>query len=314
MKFGLIRMPDAQPARDELTAAQSQLVLAETLGFNFAYLPKLSPDQIATSDIAQSTSRLRIGLDAASFGPLSLGDMEAAVRATNDAFHGRLRLGVEVCSNEGTTQRRVAAQNFETLFSQDLRTANTALSSRFPMKPPCPQIIGLPLKGTAQESGVAASYGYAPLTPSWLSTRAVAHHWPAIVAGATSALRRASPKYWQIARMVVIHDDPVVLQDYIFGQRSPIRRYYTQLAQRGLIAADINAQLKRLVIAGNADQVTRQILALQEAVGEIGALHILDPAGRDRDMTQNTLIRLAEDVIPKVQNGSTKTTKELENT
>jgi hypothetical protein len=314
MKLGLIRIPEPRPAREEQTAVCHQLMLVENLGFDLAYLPKLAPHQIAPSRLSTKTSKIRVGLDAMAFGRRAPRDLEAAVLAMNSDLDGRLSLGVEMCGPKASTRCKAEAQNIETLFSDNPAWEYTPGGSRSAMEPDCPEILGLPVVGSAQETALAAARGYRALTPSWLPHRDVARHWPAVVVGATSALRRARPSHWQLARTIVVHDDPAMVHAYVYGARSPIRRYYSRLAKRGLISPGIDENLKHLVIAGTADQVAGKILALQEAVGEIGTLHCIDHPGSDPEMTRNTLVCLAEDVMPMLGNPSANKTKELERT
>lgn len=313
MKLGLIRMPDLHPMRGEQRAIENLLDLANSLEIDLAYFPRLGPQQISRPH-AFRNNHLKIGLDASAFGLLSPRDLEIAIREVNERFEGQLCLGVRMCSGNGSTQSRVEAQNYETMFSQAPSGNAPSVPSRFPMKAPCPKIIGLPMNGSLQEAAVAAARGYDPLTPSWLSHRDVAHHWPAIVKGATLALRRARPSHWQLARSIVVHDDPATVDAYVFGARSPIRAYYSRLARHGLIDSNIDGALKKLVIAGSAKKVAENVLTLQEAVGEFGTLHVVDHAGRDPEMTRNTMVRLAQDVMPMVTKIGADTSKELERT
>ena len=132
--------------------------------------------------------------------------------------------------------------------------------------------------------------------------------------GATSAVRRARPCHWQLARVVVVHDDPSTVNAYVHQTNSPIRRYFKQLARLGLIDENIDRHLKRVVIAGSITKVAEDILSLREAVGEFGTLHMIDPTGSDPSMTRNTMVHLAEDVIPMVNKSDIRAVKNLERT
>lgn len=309
MKLGYIRMQDASRA----SVGLDQLALADRLNFQFAYFPNVDPHQFAPL-LRTPTKTTQIALDASAFGALTPSQIENAVRSVNHSLGGKLCLGVEMCGADALPKAKSAAQAFETLFSYDPRPERALSISRFPMKPPCPDIIGVPVTGSCQEVSRAAARGYFPMTPSWLPEADVARLWPAIVAGATSAVRRASLCHWQLARVVVVHDDPATLNTYVYGPHSPIRHYFAQLAQRGLIDGKIDAYLKSVVIAGPADKVAEDILSLREAVGEFGTLHMIDPPGSDTNMIRNTMVRLAEDVIPIVNKVDAPALKNLERT
>ncbi|MEO9460093.1 MAG: hypothetical protein ABJG56_14015 [Lentilitoribacter sp.] len=313
MKLGYTRMPNPDPISVDQDTILDQIDLADKLGLELAYLPSLDP-KILTGSKDLKTQNVHIGLDATAFGELSPRDLERAIRTTNDALWGKLVLGVEMGCGHGSTQSRAQAQNFETMFSQAPRSSSGFVSSRYPMKSPCPKIIGLPAKGTRDEVALAAACGYLPMTPSWLKVPDVARHWPAIVEGATASLRRAHPDHWKLARSVIVHNDRSVVQDYLFGSKSPVRKYYTRLAQSGLIDMDVDKHMKRVVIAGSPNHVADQLLELQESVCEIGTLQMVDHHDRDPEITRNTMVCLAETVLPMVNNTKVNITKELERT
>ena len=313
MRLGLVKLPNGRSGEGDLTAVFDQLRLADKLGLHLAYLSKFTPFQLSSFRPSQDIS-LGIGLDAAAFGALAPRKMEAAVRGVNDHLYGRLYLGVETCAAGSSRKSRTAAQNYETLFSVHTKFDKAPTRAGFPMTPPCPKIVGLPGFGAPQETALAAARGYLPLTPSWLPARDVARHWPALVEGATSALRRARPLHWNLARMIVVHEDPALINAYVFDPNSPIRSYYAQLAKRGLLVSDLDDHLAEAVIAGSADKVADDILALQETVGEIGTLHMIDPPTGDPKMIRTTMTNMAEKVITLVNRSEARIPKELERT
>ncbi|MEP5759005.1 MAG: hypothetical protein ABJ327_06805 [Litoreibacter sp.] len=313
MKLGLIRTSGPHSTREDHNAISMQLALADTLGFDLAYFPKLAPTDIEGFKKSCGND-IHIGLDASALGSHSLDNLEAVIRGLNESLDGRLCLGVQMRDAETCGKLNVEAQKIETMLSHDPKHNAALIPSRFPMKPPHPRMLGMPTTGSADEAALSAARGYSSLTPSWLSFREAASHWPAIIKGATSALRRACLSQWQLARNVVVHDDPAVLEAYVFGTRSPIRAYYSRLTQHGLIAPNVEEILEKTVIYGSAEKVSGDILALREVVGEVGTLNCLIPPGCDPEITQNTMIRLAEDIIPTVTTAGTNTTKELERT
>lgn len=304
MKFGYIGMPDLRKNRRNLVK------LAEKLDFRFVYLPRTGPDKIPRLD---QDSSLSLVLDASAFGDVPPSQLEADVRKANGFLDGRLCLGLQTCDAQASPRNKAAAQAMETLFSYDPRPGQ-ATQSRYPMKPPRPKILCLPTSGHSADSAAAAARGYDPLTPSWLPETEVARHWPAIVQGATAALRPARPSQWHIARAVVVHDDPATLESYAYGPNSPFRQYYAHLAAHGLLQGDLDKLMRRLVIAGDGTKVADDLSALHEAVGAFGTLHIIDPAGSDPNMTRNTIIKLTEDVMPQIETSNTPALKTLETT
>lgn len=312
MRLGYIRIPDHRPSHDPRTEIQDRLSLCSQLGVHVAYLPDTPPEQLEHPHTAANSPK--IALDASAFGPLSPSELEQAVRKLNNRLGGKLCLGVEMSCARVSAKRKANAQAFETMFSHDPRPERVKTTSRFPMTPHCPKIIGIPLTGHRDEAALAAARGYFPMTPSWLTKADAAQHWPAIVQGATSAVRRACTSHWQMARMIVIHEDQSVIDAYVFGSGSPIRRHFARLSAEGLIGGDIDTHMKRVVISGSASKVAEDILALRETVGEFGTLHCVDPSGSDPTITRNTMIALAQTVLPMVDTPDTHSVKTLEKT
>ena len=313
MKLGYIGMLNGFRAANTRFKVPETLTLADSLGFAFAYFPKADPYQFAAAQ-TMCSSTIKVTLDAAAFGPLCPTEIESAVRQVNEHWDGKLLLGVEVSGPNASAKCKAEAQAFETLFSYGPRADHELWSTRFPMKPPCPEIIGIPGSGQSSEAKLAAARGYSPMTPEWLADKDVARIWPAIVAGATSALRRARQSQWQVNRMVVVNDDAQTLQKYVYGTNSPIRRHFMQTAPQGFIEGDVNTFLDRVVIAGSAPKVAKDIVALRETVGDFGTLNIIDPVDSDPTITKNTMIGLAETVMPLVEKSDVNTLKDLEKT
>ena len=312
MKLGYIGMPDTNRLQGAPFQHHEHLALAESLAFHSAYFPQKKPQDILNSDAAGGD--IKIVLDAAGFAGVSPSDIETAVRDANDQFQGRLHLGVEICGPTDSAKIKTQSQAYETLSSYGQKSDQMFAQSRFPMKPPCPEIIGLPRSGVCSETRLAAARGYSPMTPSWLPEKDVARMWPAIVSGATSALRRAQPSQWQVNRVVVVHEDAKTVEAYVKGANSPIRRYFENLARRGLMTGDLDRHLSQTVIAGSAQKVAEDILSLRERVGTFGTLNIIDPRGRDANMTKTTMVRLAENVMPMVATSDVSQFKNLERT
>lgn len=231
MKLGLIQMTDKVKS---CTDVQYQLALADDLGFDLAYLPKTRPERLLRSQ-PHRAEHLKIALDVTSFGPLSPSKIEQSVQRLHAQLDGRLALSIRMVGSDAPASDIAKAQTFETMFSYDPRPELSLEPSRYPMTRPRLDVIGLPTSGSVKDVTAAAQRGYFPMTPSWLSARQVARHWPAIVQGATSMMRHACLSHWHVARTIVIHDDPTVLHQYIYGSGSPIRRYFTALSVQGLI-------------------------------------------------------------------------------
>ncbi|MGJ8610213.1 MAG: hypothetical protein ACSHWY_03905 [Octadecabacter sp.] len=313
MQLGYIGMPYEHRTASTGLRTQKYLSLANSLNFKFAYFPKLDPEKLKLErNVISST--IKIAFDAAALGTASQNDIETTVHRINDLLDGRLHLGIKMCGPDASPNRKAQARTFETLFSYDARADQVFSPSPFPLNMPCPSIIGLPVTARGDEAKVAAARGYCPMTPGWLPDKEIARIWPAIVSGATSAARRARQSEWHVNRVVLVHNNARALDVYIYGTNSPIRRHFAELAKRGLIGPDIDAHLRRVVIAGSAQKVADDILALREVAGDFGNLNIIDPPGSDPEMIKNTMVRLAEDVLPMMTTKAVSQTKDLEKT
>lgn len=313
MKLGYVGLSDESRSKSAVADALDRLKLADRLGFAVAYLPKCDPARVA-SWAADVTGKIEITLDATAFGPKAPSDIIKDVRQVHDQLDGRLNLGLQMCGPDASSKCKADAQAFETLFSQSAHSGGWHIPSRFPMKPPSPQIYGLPMTGTPAEARLAAARGYAPMTPSWLAVNDLARVWPNIVAGATSAVRRACPSLWQVNRLVVVHDDCSVLDGYLYGPQSPVRAYVKRLAKYDLIDGDLDAFVQRVVIAGPPSKVAQDILSLREIVGQFGTLNLIDCDAAQDGLTRETMVRLAEEVMPMVENADVRHLKSLERT
>jgi hypothetical protein len=312
MKLGLIRLADRHSTYGVRMTLNDTLKFANDANIELAYLHKVSPKQAIAAHSNLPSSTLKIGLDAAAFNIDCPSDLERAVRAANADLGGNLCIGLNMSNASSSVKCRTQAQTFETLFSHTQNKMLPCKTSQYPMRAPCPEVLGLPVTGAPQEAALSAARGYRNLTPSWLPAHDVARHWPAIVSGATSSLHRARPAFWQVARTIVIHNDPAVLDAYIYGAHSPIRAYYTALANTGVIQSNVNKILENVVISGSVEQVTNRLLALRHAVGNIGTLHFVDHAGSNAEMSRNTLVQLTENVMPLMAKDRTGAAKEME--
>ena len=314
MELGFIRAPDLHIPNERHMSICDALMLTESAGYASLYLPRVDPVSFIERYANVPVKRLSVGFDATSISYSVPSDMNAILRQMERCLHDRLTIGVEMCGARSSVKSRMDAQNFEALLAGAAKSFTSNLLVDEDCRVTNVTVLGLPFSGDTREITLSASRGYRSLSPSWLTTSELARHWPAHVVGATSALRPARLIDWHVARTVFVHEDPTLVENYVFGESSPIRAYYTHLARHRVIGPDVERVMREVVLAGSSVHVAERLLALRERVGAFGTLHIMDHIGHDADLTRQSLIDLAEVVLPHVMRGQAVEMKELEKT
>ena len=281
----------------KLTAAQWNSVVghADEIGFRQVHLTGLGADVL---DGLPRLNRLRIGLEIAGFPPQAPRALIDSIRRSYDTVEGRLVLGL---TTGVSPQMRAITQMIETLTSD---AAPRVLLSDLPMAAPRPEVMVTPQSKTTPCVTLAAANGFHLMSPAWQTRQEVSRHWPAIVANATHAKRRACPSLWHVARCVFVSEDRTAVAAY----RSHAMQGYLRTAGAA------PSSVEQLVIAGSAADVAAQIQQLRTRVGPFGTLHIVDPGldhdegCRQRNLFASTVLpQLTGDEAPAIQ-------KELERT
>ncbi|MEO9898701.1 MAG: hypothetical protein ABJD13_10080 [Paracoccaceae bacterium] len=268
-----------------LTATQwhSVVVQADEIGFRQVHLTGLGDEALVAMP---RLTQLRIGLDLAGFRPQAPRTLINNIRQAYDAVDGRLVLGL---TTGASSQMRATTQIMETVTS---KAAPNMLPSDFPMAEPRPEVMVIPQNDTAPSVTLAAANGFHMLSPAWQTRQELSRHWPAIVASATHASRRACPSQWHVARCVFISDD-----------RAAIAAYRSKTAQAYGTKPGVDpSKAEQNIIAGSAAEVFEQITQLRTRIGPFGTLHIVDP-GLDHDEGCRQRSRFASMVLPQLTRG-----------
>jgi alkanesulfonate monooxygenase SsuD/methylene tetrahydromethanopterin reductase-like flavin-dependent oxidoreductase (luciferase family) len=185
-----------------------------------------------------------------------------------------------------------------------------------PLQRPHPPIVVTAVAPFSKGVTEAASRGWDPISANFLMPAWVASHWPKYVEGCQRGGRAADPANWRVARSICVAEDDATARDYALGPQSPYRHYYnsllTKLARNGRIElfkerrdmpdseVTLDYVLDRLVLWGSPSRVADRILALREEVGEFGTLLYAGKDWVDREIGRNSMILLAEKVLPRV--------------
>ncbi len=228
--------------------------------------------------------RLRIGVDLPAPGSESLHSLRRTVRSARDGLEGRLVLGLDTdrLAGFGTGDNAM-----EFALSE---TTQPCASGRREMAASLPEVLVLPKPGRVPDVARAAAHGFHVYSPAWQSRRDVSRHWPAIVAGATHALKRVRPCQWHIARFVFVSDDRALVDDYLNG---PALRYLNWAVSRTMREQNAGDFL----IAGSSEEVAERLVRLRRLVGPFGTLHCVD-LGLDHAEACRQRERLVKEVLP----------------
>ena len=159
--------------------------------------------------------------------------------------------------------------------------------------------------------------GFLPISANFLMENWVPTHWANYVQGCEEAERTPDRADWRVARSVFVNDDHRTALDYGRANgRSPYRFYYrqlfTKLRKLGRHAAfkptadfpdeelTLDFIVDRLVLAGDPESVTDQLLAFREVTGDFGTLLYAGKDWEDKALGRRSMELMAEKVMPAV--------------
>jgi alkanesulfonate monooxygenase SsuD/methylene tetrahydromethanopterin reductase-like flavin-dependent oxidoreductase (luciferase family) len=150
--------------------------------------------------------------------------------------------------------------------------------------------------------------------PAWVKT-----HWPKYVEGCQRSGRAADPANWRVAKSVFVAKDAATAKAYATDPGSPYVYYYRSLfsklkaggrielfkARRDQADDEVTLEdiCERLIIWGTPESVADQVMAFQDEVGTFGTLLYAGKDWKDRDLARQSMILMAEKVMPRVNAG-----------
>lgn len=185
-----------------------------------------------------------------------------------------------------------------------------------PLQRPHPPIVVTAVAPFSKGIAEAAARGWDPISANFLLPVWVKSHWIKYVEGCERVGRVADTANWRVAKTVFVADDARIAEEYAYGPDSPYRYYYNSLFKKlkrrgalGVFKSDpnipdeeitVDSVCRDLVIAGTPDEVAEKILAFREVTGDFGMLIYGGIDWKDRDLGRGSMIRMAEKVLPKV--------------
>ena len=191
-----------------------------------------------------------------------------------------------------------------------------------PLQRPHPPIVVTAVAPFSKGVTEAAARGWDPISANFLMPAWVKSHWPKYVEGCERGGRAADSGNWRVAKSVFVAKDAVKAKAYATDPNGPYANYYRslfiKLKKNGRIELfkthrdqpDDEVTLEmicdRLIVYGTPDSVADQLLAFQDEVGSFGTLLYAGKDWMDRELGRESMILMAEKVMPQVNAGSSK--------
>jgi alkanesulfonate monooxygenase SsuD/methylene tetrahydromethanopterin reductase-like flavin-dependent oxidoreductase (luciferase family) len=188
-----------------------------------------------------------------------------------------------------------------------------------PLQLPHPPIVVTAVAPFSKGVTEAAARGWDPISANFLMPPWVKSHWPKYVEGCERIGRTADPANWRVAKSIFVAKDAATAKAYATDPDGPYVYYYrslfTKLKKNGRIElfktrrdqpdeeVTLESICDRLIIWGTPESVADQLLSFQDEVGKFGTLLYAGKDWRDRELARQSMILMAEKVIPRVNAG-----------
>ncbi len=184
-----------------------------------------------------------------------------------------------------------------------------------PLQQPHPPIALSLVTPNSSSAKTAGERGWIPVSGNFFNRRYLRGHWERYAEGCEAVGRRPDPADWRVARCVLVTETAAETEDYLADPDNGLSYYYS-FFRRSLSegrnalfmlkpdeamsddAATVDAIKRSQIIAGTAEQVLDQLVALREETGPFGTLLM---TGHDWDrpaMWRRSMELLATKVMP----------------
>jgi alkanesulfonate monooxygenase SsuD/methylene tetrahydromethanopterin reductase-like flavin-dependent oxidoreductase (luciferase family) len=197
-----------------------------------------------------------------------------------------------------------------------------------PLQRPHPPIVVTAVAPFSKGVTEAAARGWDPISANFLMPAWVKSHWPKYAEGCKRGGRTADHRNWRVAKSVFVAKDAATAKAYATDPDSPYVYYYhslfTKLNASGRIElfktrrdqpddeVTLESICEKLIIYGTPESVADQLLAFQDEVGQFGTLLYAGKDWKDRELGRQSMILMAEKVMPRINAGSSSKPKAAE--
>jgi alkanesulfonate monooxygenase SsuD/methylene tetrahydromethanopterin reductase-like flavin-dependent oxidoreductase (luciferase family) len=197
-----------------------------------------------------------------------------------------------------------------------------------PLQRPHPPIVVTAVAPFSKGVTEAAARGWDPISANFLMPDWVKSHWPKYVEGCERGGRPADATNWRVAKSVFVANDAATAKAYATDPDGPYVYYYrslfTKLKRGGRLElfktrrdqpddeVTLESICDKLIIHGTPDSVADQLLAFQEETGPFGTLLYAGKDWKDRELGRQSMILMAEKVMPRINAGTAGRAKAAE--
>jgi alkanesulfonate monooxygenase SsuD/methylene tetrahydromethanopterin reductase-like flavin-dependent oxidoreductase (luciferase family) len=176
--------------------------------------------------------------------------------------------------------------------------------------------------GVSENSGtltLAGARGWIPMSINLVPTRVIKTHWESVEEGAREAGRTPDRSQWRIAREVYIAEttekarkealEGTLARDfrhYFLHIMPKVRMLDAMKIDTDMADSDVTVEylVDNVFIVGSPDDVTAKLQKLYDDVGGFGVLLAMAHEWQPRDQWVNSMSLLANEVIPRLNNGA----------
>ncbi len=185
-----------------------------------------------------------------------------------------------------------------------------------PLQKPHPPVRVTALTPHSHGITLAAERGWAPISCQYVQAHWIATHLPKYLEGLRNINAPEDPSGWRVAKCIFVADDDATARRYAGTVDGPYGFYFSNLMKKlgrggrlGLFGTYPNQPVDQItveqslatqVIAGSVNSVVDQILAFRAQIGPFGTLYYTGMDWADRALGERSMILMAEQVLPRV--------------
>ncbi len=185
-----------------------------------------------------------------------------------------------------------------------------------PYQKPHPPIMVASMSPFSDSVSNAARQGWSIISANFLQPVWVRSHWQKLCEGWQTGGHASDPGAWRVAKSIFVAEDENTARRYAMDARGPYGNYYSSLMRkligngrpdlfknhRDQADAEITHEfvMDSLIIHGTPAQVSEQILALREQVGDFGTLVYAGHDWADVALSRRSMELMAHEVMPAV--------------